>query len=182
MIVTLLVLVAATAGSVVVGHGEKRIDEPPQPSMVARVVAELADDIDRGRRFSAEHGVITLAHFSIGTDHWSVTSTAAARAGAPTAPTLYRRSDPTRGDLLPQWRFTSFRGLDGRAAAPSFVFFPDGAVQGGEIDIVAPERRATVRMGADGALSVDVQPHDIGAQPWSGPVPIKRVASHSIPR
>ncbi len=49
-------------------------------------------------------------------------------------------------------------------------------------DIVAPERRATVRMGADGALSVDVQPHDIGTQPWSGPVPIKRVASHSIPR
>ncbi|MBN1866527.1 hypothetical protein JW916_04465 [Candidatus Sumerlaeota bacterium] len=123
----------------------------PRRRRLIEVTDALTSAIAQGRRFSAQNNVIVSAHFSLGTSSWSVAS------GAPdvasTTSILSLKLGPTADEeTTGKWRFLDFRSLSGQAVGPSFVFFPDGNLQGGEVELGWPDLRRNLRMERSGEI------------------------------
>jgi hypothetical protein len=63
------------------------------------------------------------------------------------------------------WRFIAFRGPEGERLEPNFVFFPDGTVQGGMVEMGWDDLRAVIGLDASGHMTVECS----GAFPMAAP-------------
>lgn len=160
--------------------GEPALLEGPAPHAPAHSEAEdrriLTAETDRmvaameeGRAFGRENQVIVEAHFSVGTNQWSVRSLNAFGSRAPATSLTLRLSSRNPWPATQpgmDWRFRTFRALDGETAGPVVAYFPGGHVWGGEIRLGWDTLLRVVRVDDKGAVACRFEtPGDAASAP-----------------
>ena len=110
----------------------------------------LKRDLEMAGRFSRSRDVVVQADFVLGDDRWTMRSATA--GDVTTSPSLFIMSPKMAGEVA--WRFLSAADRAGNAAAPHFVFFPDGTAQGGAVEMGSDDLRVRVSLTTAGVPSV----------------------------
>lgn len=133
----------------------ERRGEMNQQQVLEHEAGRIEEALRRGRRFSQEHDTIVEAHFTPGTNNWRVRSVVSDEQAAATSPTLDVRSPVRRS--YEDWQFRSFLSPTGEAASPTFVFFPDGFAQGGEVEFGWDTLQCWLRVDEKGRMTFHIE-------------------------
>ena len=162
-------------------HDEPDLRGAEARALLRRAAAAILKAIETGRAFGYSANSVVEAHFAIGTGHWVVREAAAPG----TTPQFVVASPAPPEDQAGKvagaegWRFRAFRGAEGERFDPMFVFFPDGTVQGGMVEMGWDNERAVIGLDASGKASVECPgtlPPAVPTLPSAGggaPVPVR---------